>query len=136
MATPSQTYGVVLPIAHGPQGFFNSSYTVSDQVKSNLNVLLRTKKGERRMNPEFGSGLWNVLFENYNDDIAPIIKNTIQGDINRWMNYVKVQDIQVFTDDTQNKDKNLVNVNVLYTVPSAGINKIQTLEVAMSSGNI
>lgn len=136
MTTPTQTYGVLLPITHGPQGFFNSSYDILDQIKSNLNVLLRTKKGERRMNPEFGSGLWNILFENYTNDIVPMIKNTIQRDIARWMNYVKVQDIQVFTDNKEYKDKNRVGVKVLFTVPSAGINKLQTIEVSMSSGNI
>lgn len=136
MTTPSQTYGILLPISHGPNGFFNSSYTVVDQIKSNMNVLLRTKKGERRMNPEFGSGLWNILFENYNEDISPMIKNTIQRDVSRWMSYVRVEDVQVYTNNTEYKDKNKVGVKVLFTVPSVGINKIQTLEVAITSGNI
>lgn len=136
MATPSQTYGILLPITHGPQGFFNSSYDILDQIKSNLNVLLRTRKGERRMNPEFGSGLWNILFENYTDDITPMVKSSIQRDIDKWMNYVKIQDIQIYADSTEYKDKNKVGVKVLFTVPSAGINRIQTIEVAVSSGNI
>jgi phage baseplate assembly protein W len=136
MATPSQTYGILLPITHGPQGFFNSSYDILEQVKSNLNVLLRTRKGERRMNPEFGSGLWNILFENYTDDITPMVKNSIQRDIAKWMSYVKIQDIQIYTSSTEYKDKNKVGVKVLFTVPSAGINKTQTIEVAVNSGNI
>jgi len=136
MATPSQTYGILLPITHGPQGFFNSSYDILDQVKSNLNVLLRTRKGERRMNPEFGSGLWNILFENYTDDITPMVKNSIQRDIAKWMSYVKIQDIQIYTNSAEYKDKNKVGVKVLFTVPSAGINKTQTIELAINSGNI
>lgn len=136
MTTPSQTYGILLPITHGPQGFFNSSYDILDQVKSNLNVLLRTRKGERRMNPEFGSGLWNILFENYTDDITPMVKNSIQRDIAKWMSYVKIQDIQIYTNSAEYKDKNKVGVKVLFTVPSAGINKTQTIELAINSGNI
>jgi phage baseplate assembly protein W len=136
MATPSQTYGILLPITHGPQGFFNSSYDILEQVKSNLNVLLRTRKGERRMNPEFGSGLWNILFENYTDDITPMVKNSIQRDIAKWMSYVKIQDIQIYTNSAEYKDKNKVGVKVLFTVPSAGINKTQTIELAVNSGNI
>jgi phage baseplate assembly protein W len=136
MATVTQTYGIVLPIAHGPQGYFNQSYSVSDQVKSNLNMLLRTRKGERRMNPEFGSGLWSVLFENYTDDITPLIENTIRKDISRWMSYVNIKDIQILTNDTEYKSKYTVGVKILFTVPSAGINQTQTLETTMSNSNI
>jgi phage baseplate assembly protein W len=136
MATVTQTYGIVLPIAHGPQGFFNQSYNVVDQVKSNLNVLLRTRKGERRMNPEFGSGLWSVLFENYTDDITPLIENTIRKDISRWMSYVNIKDIQILTSDEEYKNKYQVGVKILFTVPSAGINQTQTLETTMSTSNI
>lgn len=136
MATPTQTYGVVLPIAHGPQGFFNQSYSVVDQVKSNMNMLLRTKKGERRMNPEFGSGLWGILFENYTDDITPLIENTIKKDINHWMSYVDIKDIQVLTNDTEYKSKYKVGVKVLFTVPNAGITQVQTLETSMTTSNI
>lgn len=134
MATNTQTYGIVLPIAHGPQGFFNQSYSVVEQVKSNLNMLLRTRKGERRMNPDFGSGLWSVLFENYNEDITPLIENTIRQDINRWMNYVSVKDIQI--DTTSEQVNNKIGVKVLFTVPNAGVIQIQTLEVVMNTGKI
>lgn len=134
MANNTQTYGIVLPIAHGPQGFFNQSYSVVEQVKSNLNMLLRTRKGERRMNPDFGSGLWSVLFENYNEDITPLIENTIRQDINRWMNYVSVKDVQIDTASEQVNNK--IGVKVLFTVPNAGVTQIQTLEVVMNTGKI
>lgn len=136
MATVTQPYGIVLPIAHGPQGYFNQSYSILEQVKSNLNVLLRTKKGERRMNPEFGSGLWSILFENYTDDIGPIVESTIRSDIQRWMSYVNIQEITVNTDDTEYKDKYKVGVRVTFTVPTIGVTQPQTLEVAMNTTNI
>ena len=134
MANNTQTYGIVIPISHGPQGFFNQSYSVVEQVKSNLNMLLRTRKGERRMNPDFGSGLWSVLFENYNEDITPLIENTIRQDINRWMNYVSVKDVQI--DTTSEQVNNKIGVKVLFTVPNAGVTQIQTLEVVMNTGKI
>lgn len=136
MATPSQTYGIVLPIAHGPQGFFNSSYTLLDQVKSNINVLLKTKKGERRMNPEFGSSLWDILFENYNTDISPLIKTAIQRDISQWLGYVKIQDVQVYNDTEENQNQHKVGIKITFIVPSIGITRSQSVQVAISSGNI
>ena len=136
MATVTQPYGIVLPIAHGPQGYFNQSYSMIDQVKSNLNMLLRTKKGERRMNPEFGSGLWSILFENYSDDIGPIVESTIRSDIQRWMSYVNIQEIIVNTSDTEYRDKYKIGVKVKFTVPTIGVTQTQTLEVAMNTNNI
>ena len=100
MTTATQTYGITLPITHGPQGYFNQSYSVLEQVKSNINLLLRTKKGERRMNPEFGSRLWSILFENYTDEISSIIENVIRSDISRWMPYVNVQKLEINTNET------------------------------------
>lgn len=136
MAIVTQPYGIVLPIAHGPQGYFNQSYSILDQVKSNLNLLLKTKKGERRMNPEFGSELWSVLFENYTDEIDDIIKDVISSDIKRWMPYVSIRRIIVNVDNTEYKDKYKVGVNVIFTVPSIGINRPERLEVVMNSNNI
>ena len=134
MATATQTYGIVLPIAHGPRGYFNQSYSAIEQVRSNLHLLLKTKKGERRMNPDFGSGLWNVLFENMADDMTPIIDSTIRRDIAKWMSYVNVQSVSV----VNNKDNNYnrLDVSVVFTVPSIGVFDQQTLQVGMNTNNI
>ncbi len=132
MATATQTYGITLPITHGPQGYFNQSYTMLDQIKSNLIMLLQTKKGERRMNPEFGSGLWNVLFENVTDNLTPIIENAIRKDVARWMGYVNVETVSV--NENQN-NPNQLDVFVTFTVPSAGITDQQNLQVAMNTNN-
>ena len=105
-----------------------------EQVKSNLNLLLKTKKGERRMSPEFGSGLWSVLFENNTEDLTPIIDSTIRKDIARWMGYVNVQSINV--ENNQDGNYNRLNVSVSFTVPSAGITQTQNLDVAMTTNNI
>ena len=130
MATSTQTYGITLPITHGPQGYFNQSYTMLDQVKSNLILLLQTKKGERRMNPEFGSGLWNVLFENIGDNLTPIIDSTIRKDIARWMGYVSVQSVEV---SNSQSNQHQLDVAVKFTVPSIGVNTEQTLQVGMNT---
>ncbi len=134
MATSAQPYGIALPIALGERGYFTQTYSALEQIKTNLNLLLRTKKGERRMSPDFGSGLWSVLFEQVTDNIGPIIDSTIRKDINRWMPYVKVNTIEVtkFPDDNYNR----LNVSVKFTVPSVGVYEEQTLQVAMNSTSI
>ena len=54
--------GVVFPF--NGNAVFNSSYTTSDQVKSNLINVLLTEPGERIYEPNFGVGLKKLLFEN------------------------------------------------------------------------
>lgn len=135
MATIAQPFGVTLPITRGNQGYFNQSYSALDQIKSNLNLLLRTKKGERRMSPEFGSGLWSILFENSTDDLIPIIEGTIRRDISKWMGYVTVNSVTI-SGNSDNENYNKISVNVSFTVPSIGISDEQTLTVAMNTNNI
>ena len=65
--------GVTFPF-DGP-AVFNSSYTTKEQVKSNLINLLLTTPGERLMNPTFGAGIRNLLFEQVID--KELIKNRI-----------------------------------------------------------
>jgi phage baseplate assembly protein W len=86
------------------------------------------------MNPEFGSGLWSVLFENITDDLKPIIESTIRKDISNWLNYITVQsvDVQYNTDNNYNR----VSVSVKYVAASAGIYDQQVLNVQMITNNI
>lgn len=136
MAKLSQPYGITLPLMLGPLGYFAQSFNVIEQIKSNLSVLLQTKKGERRMNPEFGSGLWGLLFENYKDDFTSVIENTIKTDIQSWMPYVTVKEVKSNVNSTEKDGNYKIYVSVLFTVPSVGVNTLQTLDLAMNSTNI
>lgn len=136
MAKLSQPYGITLPLMLGPQGYFAQSYNLVEQVKSNLTLLLQTRKGERRMNPEFGSGLWNILFENYKDDFTPVIENTIKTDIQSWMPYVSVQEVKSNVNTTERDGNYKIYVSVLFTVPSVGLTTTQTLDLAMNTMNV
>ena len=69
--------GLTLPLQIGRNGYFEQSYDTLTQVKANITNLLRTKKGERRMNPNFGSGLQEYLFEQNLQDSPDIIKQII-----------------------------------------------------------
>jgi hypothetical protein len=68
--------GITLPIQIGNTAF-NQSFSIADQVKSNIKNLLLTKKYERVMQPELGSGLQELLFEFNDDDLSGNIEDTI-----------------------------------------------------------
>ena len=76
VAFKSYAIGVTLPLQFG-DSTFEQSFQTKDQAKSNIKNLLLTKRGERILQPEFGSGLQSLLFEPNVDDLEGRIEDTI-----------------------------------------------------------
>lgn len=111
----SFAYGLDFPLANGENGFFSQTFTSFDQAKANLRNLLLTKKGERIMQPEFGTGLRRLLFEPIDGQYEEKIKDTITRNVGFWLPYINIKDIEVeITDEL--KDKNQVNLHLKFTV--------------------
>lgn len=88
---PSSAIGVTYPF-NNPNGIFYKSYTNYQQVLTNLKVLLFTGKGERYLQPEFGTDLKWLLFENITneDEFREKIAGSITSAISRWLTYLTV----------------------------------------------
>ena len=56
--------GIILPF-NSEKGIFNQSHTNVQQVMTNLRNLFLTNKGERIMQPEFGTDIQYYLFEKF-----------------------------------------------------------------------
>jgi len=101
--------GLTLPLQIGRNGYFEQSYDTLTQVKANITNLLRTKKGERRMNPNFGSGLQEYLFEQNLQDSPDIVKQIITDEINNYVPGVTVNKIDI---GISNQEKNELTDNL------------------------
>ena len=67
-------------------------------VKLDLLLHLNTRKGERDMDPEFGSIIWDLLYETRD----PILVDKIRSDMNRVVSSdprLSLKDIQISMDD-------------------------------------
>ena len=106
--------GITLPIQIGNTAF-NQSFSVIEQVKSNIKNLLLTKKYERVMQPELGSGLQELLFQFNNDDLAGSIEDTIVSSLSLWLPYVTVDTILI-EQTNELKDINSINVSVKFKI--------------------
>ena len=95
-----KSVGVTLPLRKGNNGYFEVSYTTKDQIKSNIKSLLLTQKGERVMQPNFGSDLRKCLFEPITQTLDSFIEDNITEAINTWMPYVTVESIVYDVDNT------------------------------------
>ena len=100
--------GITLPIQRGNDGYFRQSFRTFDQVRSNLKNLLLTKKGERLLQPDFGSGLHDLLFNPATEKFEEDLETTINDAVAKWLPYVIVEDINIdiskeMTDNNQAK---------------------------------
>ncbi len=105
--------GITLPIQRGSDGYFAQSFKTFDQVRSNLKNLLLTKRGERILQPEFGSGLHDLLFNPATEKFEEDLENTINDAIAKWLPYVIVEDINIDISKEQT-DNNQAKVSLKF----------------------
>jgi len=106
--------GISLPIQIGKTAF-EQTFTTFEQIKSNIKNLLLTKRGERVMQPEFGSGLQELLFEQNVDDLEGRIQTTIEDSISQWLPFVNIDEIDI-EQTNELRDNNRVNVSIKFRV--------------------
>ena len=102
--------GIRFPLDHSPEGFFYKTKTVLEQSKANLQNLLLTTPGERIFQPEFGSQLKSIVFEQ-GEDIPNRIEEAIRSAVDKFLAYINIQN--VFTTQQDNQ----VNVSIEFSVP-------------------
>ena len=110
--------GIQLPF-NGQSGLFTSTFTSIDQAISNLKNLLLTNKGERVMQPAFGTDLSRILFEPNTSELKAMVDNAITEPVNYWLPYINIivkisfQIVNSTTDDALNTITIFVNDNQL-----------------------
>ena len=107
--------GVSLPF--NAAGVFNKTYSTKDQIKSNLINLLLTDKGERIMNPEFGTDLRRSLFDNMTNSSSELLKLKIIDSINIFIPEILLGEVKVEPDF----DYNTLNVTINYRLVISNI---------------
>ena len=105
--------GLSLPLQMG-SATFKQTYDNLEQLKSNVKNLLLTNQGERLGLPTFGCGLQSLLFEPNDGELEEKIYNTIENAINYWLPQLLIDSIEITSDDTD-KDKNTINVSIVFT---------------------
>ena len=74
-----------------------------------------TKKGERVLQPNFGSGLQSLLFEPIDETFETRVADTITESVSQWLPYITIEDIFIDISDS-NKDRNKVGVDIKFKV--------------------
>jgi phage baseplate assembly protein W len=110
-------YGITLPIQIGNTAF-NQSFTSFEQIRSNIKNVLLTKKFERVMNPDFGSGLQELLFQSNDEILASDVDDVINDALEKWLPYVSIESINANATN-ELKDLNRLNVSISFRVSNS-----------------
>ena len=127
---PSTGVGISVPF-DGATGI-NTTYTTSDTIKSNLINFLLTGKRERVMNPNFGSGLREILFEQLTGDTTAIINDLIKGGIEEFFPQVVIEDLNITLDEFNQT----INIYLKYTIINTNIEDELQLNLNLQNATI
>jgi phage baseplate assembly protein W len=108
---PDKAIGILLPFNKSADGrsttqnygsgsidggsVFAQSYSTEQQAISNLKNLLLTRKGERVMQPNFGTDIQSILFEQNTEDVASDLESSLRTDIEFWLPYINIVNLEV-----------------------------------------
>ena len=104
--------GLGFPPLVGPNGQMLWS-TGEANVRESICIILRTRPGERVMQPAFGCSLDSYLFEPNNTSTLRLIQEEVKRAIVRWEPRVTLDDIQVTINPV---DPRAVDITIYYTL--------------------
>ena len=89
--------GIDFPFARVPggDGYFATTKTTIEAVKTNIRLLLQTNQGERLFQPSLGMNLKQLLFEQMTEDLTIQIENQIVDVFQRWLPFVTLANIEI-----------------------------------------
>ena len=115
--------GIDLPFS--APAVFKSNYFTKDAIKYNLINFYSTKRGERVMNPLFGSRLQNLVFNNITEITDDSIRAIITDETNSYFPFVTLADINI----QKQEDNNQYIITITYQVANFGINDTITVTI-------
>jgi phage baseplate assembly protein W len=133
IVTDTKTYndyavGISLPIQITNVAFTQTFQTI-DQLKSNIKNLLLTVRGERIMQPEFGCGLYELLFEMNTDEFNQRVEDEIRTSLQRWLPIVTVDEV-IVEESNVLRDTNQFNVSLKFSVGNS--TELETVEFTVT----
>ena len=113
--------GVALPLTFSDIDGFTMIKKIQDAARQNLKMLLLTVPGERVMDPEYGVGMKQYLFNNYTTETFSEIDARIRDQIAIYMPGIQISEIS-FSESEQ--DENKLGVSISYYLPGISISDL------------
>ena len=118
-----------LGLVPGGDGYFATTKTTIESVKTNIKLLLQTNQGDRLFQPNLGMNLKQLLFEQASDETTIQIENNIVDVFELWLPFVQLQNINIDRRD----DVNQININIEFNISRAP-NSLDSVQVTFDNG--
>ena len=123
MNVRKKTYGVNFPFYNSNNGdYLQLTPSIEAEVKSDLIHLLLTRKGSRYFLPDFGTNLYQYIFEPLDEVIIQKIEDEINNAVEKYIPNLQINKINItqFYNNidyvADDKKQHSVTVNIDYTV--------------------
>jgi len=107
---PRKAVGVSLPFSG--KAVFNSTFETKEAIKSNIVNYLLTGKGERYMNPTFGSGIRDELFTNVNRENTSSLEVKVASELRNYFPNLAIVQLSI----TPSPDSNMISLSINFKV--------------------
>ena len=109
---PKTYIGLSFPLRRDKFNDFAMTKNSLEQAEHNLKNLLLTYPGERVGQPEFGSRLRELCFEQIDDNLPERIEEEIRRTVSIWLPYINIIEVATLTEQG---DKNKIFVRMKYS---------------------
>lgn len=120
------SYSVRLPLSRDSADGFGMIKEIEEMIRQNLKMLILTNPGERIMDPEFGVGMRQFLFQNYSENVYSEIDSKIREQVSIYIPAVRIQDVKFYSIE---EDSSIIKFRLVYTIPAIGINDLIDLTI-------
>jgi phage baseplate assembly protein W len=132
------TYGINFPFDDSDSGDFLRLTEIPErEIKSNLVHLLLTRKGSRYYLPDFGTNLYQYVFEPLDDIVIGRIEDEINDAVEKYIPNLKINKITIetFYDNIQyindQKQQHTIKIKIDYVITSRTFQSPDTVTLVL-----
>jgi phage baseplate assembly protein W len=115
-----QNVAIGVSIPFNTNVVFSQTYTTSDQLKSNIINFVLTNKGERPLQPSYGTTLRKYIFEQTTPTTISDIESLLKTELSLNFPTVTFQQITA----TSLPDQNTITISIYYYILGGNVNTI------------
>lgn len=112
---PDLFRGIGFPFRRGTTSF-PAAASGAALIQDSVRTLVMTRRGDRVMRPDVGSGAYDYIFETNDPMLEETIRTDVSQTLGRYEPRIIVQSVEVVPDS----DKGIVDVTINYVIRATG----------------